>query len=158
TISNFDLQRVYFPNVTKRGYIPSGRRRKGRSYSAAESRALIEQAIANTPVLPPVTKCPPGIASGTARYSEQFIAMKIGSTGKGGLNHWVERYTAGQEYEAWVAAHKSLSEKDRTVRDTALTAETLAEVGQAAGQSKMYADKRSGWRRALIAPNDNLAA
>jgi hypothetical protein len=139
--------------VERRDFTPSGKRRPGKSFSPAQSRRMIDEAIANTLVLPSVTKCPPGVASGTAQYSEQFIGMKIGSTGKGGLIHWVDLYTAGLEHEAWVAAAGSLGEKDRAVLDAAMAAGALADIDP--GGSDRGARKRG--RRALIAANDNLA-
>lgn len=140
-------------NVQPRAFIPSGKRRPGKSYSPAQSRRLIDEAIANTPVMPPVTKCPPGVASGTAQYSEQFNGMKIGSTGKGGLIHWVDLYVAGLEHEAWKAACGGMAAEDRAVLDTALTAETLADISP--GGSKRGARKRG--KRLLKAANDNFA-
>lgn len=159
-IGNAEMQANYFPKtdagdvITPRTFIPSGRRRQGKSLSPRQSRALISEAIANTKAMPPVTKCPPGVASGTAQFSEQFIGMKIGSTGKGGMIHWVDLYTAGLEHDAWVKAHSSLSKNDRETLDLTLTAKNLADVGRSG-------HRRSRERQAvkrLRAVNDNYLA
>lgn len=156
TISNAAFtERMGLPN---RNFIPAKKRRKGKSLTSAESRALIDAAVANTAIMPSVTVCPPGVASGTAQYSDQFLGMKIGSTGKGGLIQWVDLYVAGLEHQQWMDAVKSLDTKDRLALDAAVSAGSLADVGVAVGQARKYAAHNKGGRRALIAANDNLAA
>lgn len=156
TISNAAFaERMGLPN---RNFIPAGRRRKGKSLTSAESRALIDAAIANTAVMPQVTVCQPGVASGTAQYSDQFLGMKIGSTGKGGLIQWVDLYVSGLEHQQWMDAVRSLDAKDRSTLDAAMVAGSLADVGVAVGQTRKYATYNKGGKRALLAANDNLAA
>lgn len=132
------------------------KRRKGRSFTRDESVALLAKAIANTTVMPPVKKCPPGIACGTARFSAQFVGMKIGSTGKGGAPNWIDIGVALAEHAAERKAHEEISMSDKATLDAALTARTFKEVGMSAGFSSSYA-RRAGGRRALIAANDNFA-
>jgi hypothetical protein len=132
-------------------------RRRGRSYTADESRVMIAEAIANTKVMPPVTKCPPGVACGTAKYSDQFIGLKIGSTGKGGAPNWVDFFMAGREYDAWMESLAALDGRDAAVLEAAMSARSLKDVGVAAGQTSKYAQFNGGGKRALIAANDNLA-
>lgn len=141
---------------TTRVFIPKGESRLGHSYTATESRALIAEAIANTSVMPEVTVCPPGIASGTAKYSDQFIGMKPKSTGKSGAIGWVDFYTAARDREEWLATLDELADEDRAVLEAALSAQTLEDVGVAAGQSAEYA-RRKGGKRVMVAANDNLA-
>lgn len=143
--------------VEHRPYIPGRTPRRGKSYKQAESRALLDEAIANTPVLPPVMICPPGLANGTQQASECFIGMKIGSTGKGGLIQWVDLYTAGREHDEWVAAEGSLSEKDKSALKAAMTATSFEHLGMSLGQSREYA-RRKGGKAALVAANDNYLA
>lgn len=138
------------------GYIPGGRKRRGTSYTAEQSRALIEQAIANTKTMPEVTRCPPGIANGTAQASDCFIGMKIGSTGKAGAASWVDQFVATQEREIERKAHDEMSTQDKAVLQAALVAGSLAEVGITVGQSPEYA-RRKGGKHALVAANDNYA-
>lgn len=137
--------------VEPRAYIPGGKTRRGKSYKAAESRAMLDAAIANTPVMPPVTICPPGLANGTQQVSECFVGMKIGSSGKGGLIQWVDLYTAGREHDDWVAAEGSLSSEDRETLDFSMTAANLAQLGN-------HGHRRTRERQAvkrLKAVNDN---
>lgn len=162
-ISNTNLTHCLQPEtgekIKQRSYIPSIRKRRtGHSVSIEHSRSLLEQAIANTPVMPPVTICPPGIASGTAHYSDQFIGMKVGSTGKGGAPNWVDFYVAGRDHEEWMETIGEVEEKHAKVLNAALGARSFKEVGVAVGQSSFYADKKGGGKRALVAANDNLAA
>lgn len=140
--------------VEPRSFIPSGTRRRGKSYSPAQSKALIAEAIANTPVMPAVTVCPPGVASGTAQYSDQFNGGKIGSTGKGGLIHWVDLYMAGLEHEAWMSAKRDVPAHDRQTLDAAMTATSLASMGW---RGHRRTRERQALKR-LVAANDNYFA
>lgn len=127
-------------------------RRKGKSLTAAQSRALIAEAIANTPVLPPVKHCPPGVASGTARFSDQFVGMKIGSTGKGGAPNWVDEFMAIRDFEEWQESVRALEPKHRMVLDAAMKARSLMDISP--GGSARGARKRG--KRLLVAANDNF--
>lgn len=152
TISNAAFtERLGLPS---RKFIPANRRRKGKSLTSAESRALIDAAIANTAIMPPVTKCPPGVASGTAQYSDQFIGMKIGSTGRGGLIQWVDLYVAGLEHQQWMDAVRSLDAGDAKTLDRAMTAQNLSDMGRSGHRRSR---ERQAVRR-LLAANDNLIA
>ena|GEM_PF-4209278 len=135
--------------------LPKAKDRK--DLTPAQSRALIEEAVRNTKVIPAVKKCPPGVATGCARFSDQFVGLVSGSTGKGGAPNWVDHYSALRDHEDFVAAVSSISSQDKQVLDAALTARNFAEVGHAVGQGKEYA-RRQGGRRALIAANDNFVA
>lgn len=134
-------------------YVPGKTRRKGKSYTSDESKKLIAEAIANTPVMPPVTICPPGMAAGTAQFSDQFVGMKIGSTGKGGAPSWVDIFMAGEEQKAERKAHSEMSLEDKAVFVAAMEAKTLADISP--GGSEFRARERG--KRLLLAANDNLA-
>lgn len=137
-----------------RGYIPAIRkRRKGKSMTAAQSRINLAGAIANTQNMPPVTYCPPGIATGTARYSDQFIGMKIGSTGKGGAPNWVDEFMALRDHENWQTAVRAADTENLKVITKALTAKSIAELGD---YGHRRTRERQGWRK-LTAANDNLS-
>lgn len=138
-----------------RAYIPGGIRRKGKNLTASQSRALIAEAIANTPKLPAVTVCAPGVASGTARYSDQFIGMKVGSAGKGGAPNWTDEFMAMRDHEEWQATVRAVEPKHLKVVEAAMVAQTFGEIGVAAGQAREYA-RRKGGKRALLAANDNF--
>lgn len=134
----------------------TGERRKGTSLTAEESRKLIDEAFANTPNPPPVKKCPPGMASGTAKFSDQFIGMKIGSTGKAGAPNWVDFFMAARDHEEWVESVGQVEERHVAVLEAAMSARSLKDVGLAAGQAPEYA-RRKGGKLILVAANDNLA-
>ncbi|UXN70911.1 hypothetical protein N8A98_06910 [Devosia neptuniae] len=152
TISNAALSgRLCVPH---RAYIPTIRdRRKGKSFTAEQSRANLAKAISNTPVLPPVTFCPPGLASGTARYSDQFIGMKIGSSGKGGAPSWTDEFMAMRDHADWQAAIRDAEPQHLAVIKSAMSAKAIAELGDKGHRRTM---ERQGWRK-LAAANDNLA-
>lgn len=129
-----------------------------RNYTATESRDLIAAAIANTPRMPPVTYCPPGLPCGGERVSDSFVGMQKGKKGESGSIAWEDIAHRVENVRIWRRVRKALREKDRKALDAAMTARTLADIGEAVGQSPMYADKKGGGRRALLAANDNLAA
>lgn len=139
-------------------FTPKGGTRKGRDYTAEQSRTLIAEALANTKVMPTVTKCPPGVASGTARYSDQFVGVVTASTGKGGAIQWVDVFEAIRNRQEWLSILNALDPKTTAVLGAALTARNFGEVGVAAGQSEKYARYGGGGKRALVAANDNLSA
>ena len=140
--------------VEHRPYIPAIRnRRKGKSFTAEQSKANLAKAIANTPVLPPVTICPPGLASGTARYSDQFIGMKIGSSGKGGAPNWTDEFMAMRDHQDWQAAVREAEPQHLAVIKSAMSAKAIAELGDFGHRRTL---ERQGWRK-LTAANDNLA-
>jgi len=141
--------------VAPHDYIPGRSRRRGKSYTADESKELIAKAVANTHEMPPVTVCPPGLASGTAQFSDQFIGMKIGSTGggNGGQAHWTDLYVAGEEHAAERRAFEEISLSDKSVFAAAASAGSFADISP--GGSKQGAIKRG--KRLLLAANDNLA-
>jgi hypothetical protein len=144
------------PPPEPRKFITGGKVCRGKSLTAKESRVMIDEAIVNTKVMPAVTICPPGIASGTAKYSDQFIGMKPKASGKSGAIGWVDIYAAGKQREEWLATLDELDDGDKQALEAALSADNYAEVGEAVGQSSEYA-RRKGGRLVLVAANDNLA-
>lgn len=136
-------------SVEPRDYIPSKKLDKPKD----GKKCTIEEAIANTPKMPPVTYCPPGVASGTAQFSDQFIGMKIGSTGKGGSPHWVDLYTAGVDWVNERKAHDEMTMEDKAVFAAALEASRLADISP--GGSTRGAEKRG--KRLLIDASKNYA-
>ncbi len=151
TIGNATFSKRF--GLENHNYIPGRTRRKGKSYTSDESRALIAKAIANTAALPPVVVCPKGMAAGTAQFSDQFIGMKIGSTGKGGAPHWVDIFVAGEEQEAERKAHDAMTMEDKAVFAAAIGAKKLSDISP--GGTDRGARKRGV--RLLKAANDNFA-
>lgn len=124
----------------------------------AEARQWLAEAIENTPVLPTVTKCPDGFPAGPANLAHLFPGMVKICTGSGGSMAWqdiVSEREGRNEFFRWV---DSLKADDKAALEAAKTARTYADIGVAVGQTRIYADKKSGGRKALIAANDNLMA
>jgi hypothetical protein len=135
-----------------------GRRKKGKrgtSLTADQSRAELAAAIANTPNMPPIKKCPPGLPIANADVGDIFIGLRKKRTGDEGMATWQDQYTAAAEREAYRLARRALADEHRRALDEALTAETLSDVGVATGKTGDYA--RHAGRRVLIAANDNFA-
>ena len=151
----------YFLNafgVGRRERIPSGKKAKRTYQTHAEAKAELAKIYANTPILPPVTKCPPGLPNAGSKIADSFLGMKKTTTGESGSMGWQDVSTALVDREIWAQAIEALSDRDRAVLDMVAhkRARTLTDVGVAAGQSRQYADKRSGGRKAIAAANDNL--
>lgn len=139
--------------------ISAGRnKRTGKSYTAEESQAMLAAARANTdPAKITYTRYPAGLPRAGSRIADSFLGMrKSGCAGNGSMP-WTDISTALVERETWAATVAYLSERDVRVLDKAMEASNLADVGVAAGQTRHYADKRSGGSRVLKAANDNLA-
>lgn len=139
-------------------FVKSTKRRNGPSLTADESRALIAEAIANTKVMPEVTRLPPGLPCASRRISECFNGMQLAANGESGAIQWQDVSVTIENAAVWKKVLKALGDKDVAALDAAMSARTLADVGEAVGQTKKYATYNQGGKRALIAANDNLAA
>lgn len=125
----------------------------------ADAKAMLAQAYANTPVLPPVTKCPPGLPSAGGKIADSFVGMQTIATGDTGATGWQDACSALVSREIWHEALAQLSERDRTALDAVAhgRARNYADVGVGLGQQSEYA-RRKGGKRAITAANDNLGA
>jgi hypothetical protein len=132
-------------------------RRNGPGYSRDEMQAMLDEAIANTNHMPAVTRCPPGLPAVAERIGDNFNGMKVSVTGGAGSSTWQDISGSIVQREVWDAALAEMRSEDVATLDRALDAKTLADVGMAAGQTRAYADKKSGGRKRLKAANDNLA-
>ncbi|MBA8838159.1 hypothetical protein [Ochrobactrum sp. RH2CCR150] len=140
-------------------YIPSGKRRNGTDYSAEESARILAEAYANTDMEKVTyTRYPKGLPCGSPKAADSFLGMRKTTCAGGGDESWEDTLSAMIDRDFWFEALQELKDRDRDVLDTALEAANYTDVGIAAGQSRHYADKRSGGRKALLAANDNLAA
>lgn len=139
--------------------VKRGKRRNGPGYSRDETQAMLEEAIANTPNMPPVKRYPAGLPAVAERVAENFNGMQ---TAVGGGSEvpapWQDMVGAIVQREIWDAAMAEMKSVDVATLDVAMDAGSYAEVGIAAGQSPSYADKKSGGRKRLQAANDNLSA
>lgn len=144
----------YFEDMlgARHRHIPSGKPRPGKAYSHAESKAMLVEAYANTPVLPAVTKYPTGLPSAGARVSDSFLGMQKAACADTGAIAWEDISTAMADRDIWAEALAELSERDRQTLDDALTAKTFA--GISPGGTIRGARKRG--KRMLLAANDNL--
>lgn len=150
--SNSFFQDVF--KTTPHQYVTSGKRRKGENFTNEEAQAMLDVAIANTPVMPEVTKCPDGLPYGTARVADNFIGMKKATKAGGGTIAWQDLSTLMSERESWANVMASLPTEDKEVLDFTVQAKTTYEVGASLGF-----EGRTAWRRgkrAMIAANDNL--
>lgn len=133
-----------------------GRRnkKKGKSYTADESRAMLADAYRNTPTLPPVTRFPPGLPCGGAKVADSFVGMKKAARGESGAIAWQDLATLKSHRHMWAETVAYLTKNDVDTLDKAMNARTLADLG--GGRSKRTALRR-GKERLLVA-NDNLRA
>lgn len=144
--------------VAMRRRIAGGKRSRRTQQTHAEAKEALAAAYANTPNLPPVTACPPGLPSAGSKVADSFLGMKKAAKGDSGSAGWQDACTALVDREIWARAIDELSERDRVALNMVAhgRARTYEEVGVAVGQTATYANKRSGGRRALQRANDNL--
>lgn len=139
--------------------VKRGKRRNGPGFSRDEMQAMLDEAISNTPNMPPVKRYPAGLPAVAERVAENFNGMQ---TAVGGGSEvpapWQDMVGAIVQREIWDAAMAEMKSVDVATLDVAMDAGSYAEVGIAAGQSPSYADKKSGGRKRLEAANDNLSA
>jgi hypothetical protein len=136
--------------TSKRG----GKCKKGRSYSADESRAMLADAIANTPNMPPVKKYAPGLPSAGPLVADSFVGMKKGKTGESGSIGWEDIATSIVNREIWDAALTEIRRGTAKTLDAAMGAQNLHAVGSSLGHKGRSA-RRHG-KAALLAANDDL--
>lgn len=138
-------------------FIKRTTRRNGPSMTAEQSRANLQAAIANTPVMPPVTKYPTALPCGSDVVADNFLGFKKVCTGQSGSIAWQDIGQTIENAKVWKNLLKALKAEDVKVLDAAMAAQTYEDIGVSIGQSPSYAKKKGGGRRALIAANDNLA-
>lgn len=126
--------------------------------SREEDIAMLAAAYANTPNMPTVAKCQDGFPWKPSNLRELFLGLEKTPSGESGSVEWRDITSHITDREVWAASIAEITKQDKAALDAALTANSLSDVGVAVGQSRQYADKRSGGRRALIAANDNLMA
>ncbi|UYQ70660.1 hypothetical protein OF122_11300 [Pelagibacterium flavum] len=100
-------------------YFPKGPTKPGTSLTASQSRALIDEAIANTPQLPVVTKCPPGLPTGGRDVAGAFLCLQRQPKHKGGSGE--------NEAEVQVANVRTPVDIGKTVMDMKADNDNFAE-------------------------------
>jgi hypothetical protein len=125
--------------------------------TAEEARSELTKAYANTDMSKVTfTRCPDGLPCGSARIADSFLGMQKTTCAGGGSMMWQDIVTATAERKEWFDALDQLKEKDRLALNASISAENYADIGVALGQTRTYADKKNGGRKALMAANDNL--
>lgn len=132
--------------------IASGPVRRGKSCGKTQSRAALAQAYTNTPVLPAVTKCPPGLPYKPERIADAFLAGKKSRCAGGGSTSWQESASALASVAEWQKARAEMLKSDMAVLDAAMTAQNYGDIGAVVGKG------RKAGPRLLRAANDNAAA
>jgi len=150
----------YFLNafgVSRRERIPSGKKAKRTYQTHAEAKEELAKAYANTPELPPVTYCPPGLPNAGNKIADSFLGMKKTTIGESGSERWQDVSTALIDLEIWEQALKSMSERDVQTLDAVAhgRAQNYQHLGVSIGLQSEYA-RRKGGKRAMMAANDNL--
>ncbi|MDO3431175.1 hypothetical protein QWJ46_00610 [Rhizobium sp. CBN3] len=136
-------------------FIKSGKRRKGKNYSRDEAIAMLEEAKANTAVMPAVTVYPTGLPCGMKMVADAFVGMKKGKKGESGSMAWQDFATLKSGREAWRDALRAIPAETRDVLDTSLRAKNMQEIGMSLGFQGKHAERKG--KQALIAANDNAA-
>lgn len=150
----------YFADLLKtlpHRYRSGGKRRQGRNYTAAESRALLAEAYANTNMaMVTYTKFPDGLPCGSPKAADAFPGMVKTQRGESGSMAWQDIVIAKADRDVWAASVAALSVTDAVVLETATKARSMTEVGSSLGFVGKTAERRG--KRALIAANNNLMA
>ena len=135
--------------------IKRGKRKNGPGYSRDEAQAMLDEAIANTKVMPPVKRYPAGLPAVAERVAENFNGMQ---TAVGGGSEvpapWQDMVGAIVQREIWDAAMAEMKGEDVATLDAATEAQTWADVSP--GGSVRGARKRG--HKVLEAANDNLSS
>ena len=147
----------YFLNafgVTHRNRIPSRKKAKRTYQTHDEAKEALAKAYANTPVLPPVTYCPPGLPNAGGKIADSFLGMKKTTIGESGSERWQDVSTALIDLEIWEQALKSMSERDVETLDIAAHGKVRTQGDISPGGTERGARKRG--KRLLTYANDNL--
>lgn len=131
-----------------------GVRRNGPGFSRDEMQAMLDEAIANTKVMPAVKRYPSGLPSAYKRVADSFNGMKVSTSGgSSGSIAWQDVSDSIAQREVWDAALAEISESDKAALDAAMDARTWADISP--GGSVQGARKRG--KRKLTIANDNLS-
>ncbi len=143
--------------LKRRERIPSGKKTKRTYQTHDQAKEELAKAYANTPQMPPIKRCPPGLPNAGNRIGDSFLGMKKTTTGESGSMGWQDVSTALVDREIWAQAIEALSERDRTAMDTAAHGKVrnYEGLGISLGFKPEYSRRRGG-RKALTAANDNL--
>ncbi|MER9623989.1 hypothetical protein NKI98_21590 [Mesorhizobium sp. M0222] len=125
--------------------------------SKEEMRAELAKAVANTARQPAVRYGQKGFPWQPAKLRDLFMGFEKGRKGETGSIAWQDISSHIVEREIWHETIAALSKDDGAALAALDTAGSFADVGVAAGQSRLYADKKGGGKRKIKAVNDNIA-
>lgn len=135
--------------------VKRGKRRNGPGYSRDETQAMLDEAIANTPVMPPVKRYPAGLPAVAERVAENFNGLQTAVGGGAEVPApWQDMVGAIVQREIWGAAMAEMKGEDVATLDAAMGVQTWADVSP--GGSVQGARKRG--HKVLQAANDNLSS
>lgn len=138
---------------------PAGRvKKKPRSQRTGpktkeEAHQWLADAIANTPSMPPVKKCPDGFPAGPRNLAHLFPGLVKVATGGSGSQAWDGIASALEERNEWHAVLQGMKEEHVEILTRASNAKSLQELGEIRGYKGKYAI--AAGRRLLVAANDN---
>jgi len=157
TDAQAEQSNLYFANMLETiepRYLRRTKRRNGKSCTAEESRAVLAEAIANTPVMPPIKRYKAGLPCGGKLVAESFVGMQKGKKGESGAIMWQDISSSIIEREIWEETLAGLSETTAETLDSARVAKTMRQIGEAHGFVGKRAERMG--KRILQAANDNL--
>lgn len=120
----------------------------------AEAEKMLADAIANTPVMPPVTKCPDGLPFQPKNLRTLFIGGQKGKNGESGSQAWEDIFDQMGKRDTYAKAIDEMVTENVEVLTRALSARSLRQIGEARGYHGKYAIEAG--RRLLIAANDDF--
>jgi hypothetical protein len=122
--------------------------------SKVEARAMLAEAINNTPVMPDVTKGHDGFPYGPTALRQLFIAGRKGKNGETGSQAWEDIAVESENKRQFEIALDSMLESDVKILSDAMNAKSLAQLGEARGYKGRHAVDAG--RSLLRAANDNF--
>lgn len=124
------------------------------SLSKAQARAMLADAIANTPVMPDVKRAPDGFPYGPTALRQLFIAGRKGKSGETGSQAWEDIAVESENKRQFEIALESMLDSDVGILAEAVEAKSLAQLGEARGYKGRHAVDAG--RSLLRAANDNF--
>lgn len=122
--------------------------------SKMEARAMLAEAIKNTPVMPEVKRAPDGFPYGPTALRQLFIAGRKGKNGETGSQAWEDIAVESENKKQFEIALESLLDSDVRILADAVDAKSLAQLGEARGYKGRHAVDAG--RSLLRAANDNF--
>ncbi|MBB4272775.1 hypothetical protein [Rhizobium mongolense] len=135
---------------------PKLRPKKGErlAISKGEARRMLAEAYANTSVLPEVKRYPDAFPYGPTNLRQLFIGGRKGKKGESGSQAWADIFTERENREIFNRGLDAMQEKHIRILTEAMSAKSLAELGEARGYRGRHAVDAG--RRLLRAANDNF--